>query len=182
MPGNIKASQSHCTGRYGLVATHQRDHSVQAVAPGYQFDGISHCLAGHQGAFHTLRAHRNAVGDDDAAKLDWRTAAGAYALFQGFSQITQVYVAWCDIRPGVHNSDHWLVNLFVIQPGRTEHGAGWCPVSSLFYLVATHDFAIIFSVINMLKKNPQFLLRVFQLVCCFASACTRTSFNNKKHN
>ncbi len=141
--GDIQTGQGHCAGRNGLVATNECDHAVETMAAGDQFNGIGHYLARHQGALHALRAHRNAVSDDNAAKFHGGAASGPDAFLDMFGQVAQMNIARGDIRPGVHHRDHGLINFLIIHPGGAEHGTGGCPVWSLLYLITSHySFAL----------------------------------------
>ena len=82
-PRQVQPRQRHRAGRDGLVAADQHDHAVQAVAAGNQLDGIGHQLPRHQRAAHSLGAHRDPVGDDDAAELHRRASGCPDAFLQG---------------------------------------------------------------------------------------------------
>ena len=81
----------------------------------------------------------DAIGNNDATKFHRCSAGCPDAFLDVFGQVTQVDVAGSNVRPGIHYRDHRLVNLLIIHPGGTEHGAGGCPFRSFFNLVASHD-------------------------------------------
>ena len=157
--GDVEARQRHRRGRDGLVAADQHDHAVEAVAAGDQFDRVGDRLARHQRALHALRAHRDAVGDDDGAEFERRAAGFADAGLEVFAEFAQVDVARRHVGPGVDHRDHRLGDFPLAEAGGPKHGAGRRPFRSFLDLVATHPLCR--SAVHIRsKKNPQGLLRV----------------------
>ena len=75
-------------------------------------------------AFMPSRAHGDAVGDGDGVELHGRAAGVANAFLHGCGEFAQMEVAGADLGPGVGDADDGLVQIFVGESDRLQHGTG----------------------------------------------------------
>src|SRR5215475_5317459 len=61
--GDVETGQRHDAARNGLVTSNQYDETIESVSAGNQLNRVRDHLAAHQRGPHSLRAHRDAVGN-----------------------------------------------------------------------------------------------------------------------
>ena len=118
--GNIETTQSHDDAGHIFVAAADADKSVEKIAAGDQFDRVGDHLARNQRSLHTLRAHRDAVGNGDGVELHRRTAGFSNAFLQRFSNFAQVHITGSDFGPGIGDADDRLMQIVFRESGSTQ--------------------------------------------------------------
>ena len=95
------------------------------------FDGISNDLAGDERVFHTLAAHRDAIGNGDGVEDDGLAAGFVCALFGFQRELVNVHVAGRDVAPGGGDADDGLGKICLFEADGIKHGAGGGPFGAV---------------------------------------------------
>src|SRR5262249_55001197 len=106
-----------------LVTARDGHDAVEHVAARDQLYRVGDHLAADEGTLHTLRAHRDPVGDRDGVDLDGRATRRADPLHHLLGELPVVPVARHRPDPAVRHADLWSGEILVRESHRLHHGA-----------------------------------------------------------
>ena len=121
--GYVEPARGHHGGGDGLVAAHQAYEPVEQVSASNEFNRVGDYLAADERGAHSLRAHRNAVGDRDRVELHRRGPRCADSRLHVSCELALVEVAWHRFDPCRGHTDDGTSQVLIGEADRLQHGA-----------------------------------------------------------
>src|SRR5207253_8236218 len=122
-PGDVHARERHDCAGDRLVAAADADERVKQMTARDELDRVRDNLARYERRLHAFGAHGDAVAHRDGAELDRRPPRLADAFLHPLRQLPVVEVARHDLDPRVRDADERPLEVLVLVPDGTHHGA-----------------------------------------------------------